>query len=87
MPRPFFQGSEDLIRKSKSFHSMMDSAPVLNVARDVANEENEEDLEKVFSKLNISQFVAAFVREGIDWESLLLCSKDDLAEAGMDQQV
>lgn len=40
-------------------------------------------LERVFEKLGISEFSENFTREGIDMESLLLCTEDDLKESGL----
>ena len=45
--------------------------------------ETELTLEKVFAKLDISEFVENFVKEGIDMDALLLCTDDDLKEGGL----
>ena len=40
--------------------------------------ETELTLEQVFAKLNISEYKDNFIREGIDMDSLVLCTEDDL---------
>lgn len=45
--------------------------------------ETELNLEQVFAKLDITEHAEIFVNEGIDMESLMMCSEDDLKEAGL----
>eukprot|EP00095_Tigriopus_kingsejongensis_P008264 snap_masked-scaffold240_size241964-processed-gene-1.2 protein:Tk08264 transcript:snap_masked-scaffold240_size241964-processed-gene-1.2-mRNA-1 annotation:"sec23-interacting protein" len=40
-------------------------------------------LEVVFDQLNIGEYTQNFTREGIDMQSLLLCTEDDLKEGGL----
>eukprot|EP00094_Tigriopus_californicus_P012726 TCALIF_12302-PA protein Name:"Similar to SEC23IP SEC23-interacting protein (Homo sapiens)" AED:0.13 eAED:0.13 QI:0/0.5/0.33/0.66/1/1/3/249/1076 len=56
-----------------------DSRSSLNQSPD----EVELALERVFDKLGLSEFTETFTREGIDMQSLLLCTEDDLKESGL----
>ena len=40
-------------------------------------------LDQVFAQLEISEYAENFTKEGIDFESLLLCNEDDLKEGGL----
>ena len=42
-----------------------------------------QNIEEIFAKLEISEHIEAFTDAGIDMEALLLCTEDDLKEAGM----
>lgn len=42
-----------------------------------------QDLAGLFTKLEISQFTEKFTSEGIDVDGLMLCTEDDLREAGL----
>ena len=44
---------------------------------------NELSLEQVFANLEISEYAENFTKEGIDFESLMLCNEQDLKEGGL----